>query len=448
MVACSYPSRSLASSARSQGTHVQQAPPTRPKIFYGWWIVTAGFAVQILHSSLLFLSQGAYLIELQAAFGWSRSNISAALSLLRLESGLLGPLQGWAIDHYGARPVMRVGTLLFGVGFIALGQIQSIWQLYASLAFVAIGSSLGGFLTIHTAIAHWFFRKRARAMSIASAGFASGAMLAPVVAWTMVEFGWRATAVGSGIVILAIGMPASQFFHRSPEDRGMLPDGDLPRTSTPPLAPDAPTDGRSLFGDDLDFTVREAMRDRAFWLIALGHGTALLVTATIPVHLVPYLVEQNGWQLAATSLVFPAIMVMQLTGQGIGGVLGDLYSKRLVAAVAMFGHGGAFILLAFSASVPAVAGAIVLHGLAWGSRGPLMMAIRADYFGRRNLGIIAGWSNGITLTGSVIGPVYAGVLYDQTGEYNTAFWTLGVATILSTVFFLAARKPPLPTRVS
>jgi MFS family permease len=285
-------------------------------------------------------------------------------------------------------------------------------------------------------------------MSIASAGFASGAMLAPVVAWTMVEFGWRATAVGSGIIILAIGMPASQFFHRSPEDRGMLPDGDLPRTSTPPLAPDAPTDGRSLFGDDLDFTVREAMRDRAFWLIALGHGTALLVTATIPVHLVPYLVEQNGWQLAATSLVFPAIMVMQLIGQGIGGVLGDLYSKRLVAAVAMLGHGGAFILLAFSASVPAVAGAIVLHGLAWGSRGPLMMAIRADYFGRRNLGIIAGWSNGITLTGSVIGPVYAGVLYDQTGEYNTAFWTLGVATILSTVFFLAARKPPLPTRVS
>jgi MFS family permease len=140
-------------------------------------------------------------------------------------------------------------------------------------------------------------------------------------------------------------------------------------------------------------------------------------------------------------------MVMQLSGQFIGGVLGDLYSKRFVASVAMFGHGGAFIILAFSSSVPAVAAAIVLHGVAWGSRGPLMMAIRADYFGRRNLGMIAGWSNGITITGSVIGPLYAGILFDIQGDYNFAFFTLGVATILSTVFFIFARKPPPPTRV-
>jgi MFS family permease len=75
-----------------------------------------------------------------------------------------------------------------------------------------------------------------------------------------------------------------------------------------------------------------------------------------------------------------------------------------------------------------------------------MMAIRADYFGRRNLGVIAGWSNGITIIGSVIGPVYAGVLYDRMGSYNFAFWTLGAATLVSTVFFIAARKPPLPKR--
>jgi MFS family permease len=413
----------------------------RPKIFFGWWVVTAGFFIQILHSSQLFLSQGAYLIELQAAFGWSRSSISAAFSLLRLESGFLGPLQGWMIDRFGPRPVMRVGALLFGLGFIALGQIQALWHFYAALAIIAIGSSLGGFLTIHTAIAHWFNRKRARAMSIGSAGFASGALVAPLVAWSMVEFGWRSTAVISGCLILAIGIPGAQFFRRSPEHYGLLPDGATPEVS------DDGGERPVVVGDVGDFTVREAMRDRSFWLIAVGHGTALLVTATVPVHLVPYLVDQNGWSLAATSFVFPAIMVMQISGQFIGGVLGDLYSKRLVASVAMFGHGGAFIILAYSSSVTAVVLAIVLHGLAWGSRGPLMMAIRADYFGRRNLGVIAGWSNGITITGSVIGPLYAGIMFDQQGEYNFAFWTLGVATIVSTVFFMAARKPPPPTRV-
>lgn len=421
----------------------------RRRIFFGWQLVAAGFFIQILHSSLLFLSQGAYLIELQAAFGWSRSSISAAFSLLRLESGFLGPLQGWMIDRFGPRPVMRIGALLFGLGFIALGQIQSLWHFYVALAVIAIGSSLGGFLTIHTAIAHWFNRKRARAMSIGSAGFASGAVVAPLVAWSMVEYGWRTTAVISGLLILVIGIPGAQFFKRSPEHYGMLPDGDAPEQSTAPGALDVDDTSHraTTVGVEADFTVREAMRDRAFWLIAIGHGTALLVTATVPVHLVPFLVDQNGWSLAATSFVFPAIMVMQISGQFIGGVLGDLYSKRFVASVAMFGHGGAFIILAFSSSVPAVVAAIVLHGLAWGSRGPLMMAIRADYFGRRNLGVIAGWSNGITITGSVIGPLYAGIMFDWQGDYNVAFWTLGVATLISTIFFIAARKPPPPTRV-
>jgi MFS family permease len=76
----------------------------------------------------------------------------------------------------------------------------------------------------------------------------------------------------------------------------------------------------------------------------------------------------------------------------------------------------------------------------------LMMAIRADYFGRRNLGVIAGWSNGLTIMGSVIGPLYAGIMFDKQGDYNFAFFTLGIATVISTLFFIIARKPPLPVR--
>ena len=417
----------------------------RRPVFFGWWIVLAGSSIQLLHSSLLFLSQGAYLIELQGAFGWSKSSISGAFSLLRVESGLLGPLQGWMIDRFGARPVMIIGTVLFGAGLIGFGQTQSLWHFYVSFGFVAVGSSLGGFLTINTALAHWFRRKRTRAMSLTSVGFAFGALVAPVVAWSMVTLGWRETAVISGIVVLVVGLPASQMFRRTPEEYGLLPDGGPQQTRGVQDENRAPAT-RAANSGETSFTVREAMRDRSFWFIAVGHGMALLVVATVPVHLVPYLVEQNGWSPAATSLVFPAIMTMQLVGQVVGGFLGDYHSKRIVAAVAMLGHGGAFVALALSSAPLAVACAVVLHGLAWGARGPLMMAIRADYFGVRNLGKIAGWSNAITLIGSVIGPLYAGVMFDLTGTYNVAFWTLGAATAVSTVFFLLARKPPTPIR--
>ncbi len=399
----------------------------------------------MLQSSLLFLSQGAYLIEFERAFGWSRTSISGAFSILRVESGLLGPLQGWMIDRFGPRPVMMIGVLGYGAGFIALGQIQTLWHLYLAFGFLAIGASMAGFLTTHTAIAHWFIRKRARAMSLSSMGFATGALIAPIVAWSLLTFGWRETAVGSGILVLIVGLPASTFFRRAPERYGLLPDGDTPEQVEARRQRNVAS--QTFVADEIDFTVKEAIRDRSFWLISIGHGMALLVVATLPVHLVPYLVDQNGWNPAATALVFPAIMAMQIIGQISGGILGDRYAKHIVAGIAMLGHGAGMIVLAVSAAPVAVGLAIVLHGLAWGARGPLMMALRADYFGRKNLGLISGWSNVITILGSIIGPVYAGVMFDATGTYNTAFWTMGLVTIASTIAFFAARRPPPPARL-
>ena len=425
-------------------------PPSRisvkRRIYYGWWLVLAGSIAQMLQSSLLFLSQGAYLIEFQHTFGWSRSSISGAFAILRVESGLVGPVQGWMIDRFGPRPVMIIGILGYGFGFILLGQIQTLWHLYIAFGLLAVGASMAGFLTTHTAIANWFIRKRARAMSLSSMGFAAGALIAPIVAWSLLTFGWRDTAVSSGILVLLVGLPAASFFRRSPERYGLLPDGDTPEQVA------ARRKARGLgeaasYDDEIHFTVKEAMRDRSFWLVSFGHGMALLVVTTLPVHLVPYLVDENGWNPAATALVFPAIMAIQIIGQISGGIFGDRYAKHIVAGIAMLGHGAGMMVLAFSASPFAVGLAIVLHGLAWGARGPLMMAIRADYFGRKNLGLISGWSNVITIIGSIIGPIYAALMFDNTGTYFTAFWTMGLLTMFSTFAFFIARRPPPPTRV-
>ena len=54
----------------------------------------------------------------------------------------------------------------------------------------------------------------------------------------------------------------------------------------------------------------------------------------------------------------------------------------------------------------------VLHGGAWGLRGPFMQAIRADYFGRSAIGMILGLSLMIIVVGQVGGPMIAGILAD------------------------------------
>src|SRR6056300_830531 len=96
------------------------------KVFYGWWIVLACAGVQWLAALTWMHSYGGYALKLQADFGWSMSVLSLAFALTRLESGLLGPLQGWLVDRYGPRRILIIGTVIFSVGFFLFSAVQSI----------------------------------------------------------------------------------------------------------------------------------------------------------------------------------------------------------------------------------------------------------------------------------------------------------------------------------
>jgi MFS family permease len=112
----------------------------------------------------------------------------------------------------------------------------------------------------------------------------------------------------------------------------------------------------------------------------------------------------------------------------------------------MFMHTAGLLLVAYAVALPMVIGFAVLHGIAWGLRGPLMQAIRADYFGRSSFGMIMGISSMIILIGQVGGPMIAGIMADATGNYRFGFTVLAVLTGLGAGFFIVARRPSLPER--
>ena len=109
-------------------------------------------------------------------------------------------------------------------------------------------------------------------------------------------------------------------------------------------------------------------------------------------------------------------------------------------------HAAAMILLAYAQSLWMIVGFAVLHGIAWGTRGPLMQAIRADYFGASNFGAIMGWSSLVVMMGMALGPLYAGYMADRTGSYVSAFATLAVFAVVGGVFFFLAKNPPRVSR--
>ena len=103
-------------------------------------------------------SYGAYVVLLQQEFDWSKTVVAGAFAMTRIESGLLGPLQGWLVDRLGPRIILQVGMVLYGIGFMLFSQVDSILTFYLTFALMAVGSSLGGFATVMVAVVSWFRR--------------------------------------------------------------------------------------------------------------------------------------------------------------------------------------------------------------------------------------------------------------------------------------------------
>jgi sugar phosphate permease len=284
---------------------------------------------------------------------------------------------------------------------------------------------------------NWFERKRARALSSMTLGFALGGMAVPIVAWSLQTFGWRATVFASGLLIIIAGVPLATVIRRRPEDHGEVVDG--LREPKADLA-------ASLQGGThkaRDFTAREALRTPAFWFVSLGHGFALIVVSAVTVHAITHLKESLGYTIGSASLVISLMTLCQFSGILLSGAIGDRYDKRLLSAACMLFHMVGLLLLTYALSTPMVIGFAILHGLAWGLRVPLMQAMRADYFGRSSIGLIMGLSSIIVLAGQMSGPLIAGILADATGNYKAGFTTVAVLAGLGSVFFLLA-KPPAP----
>lgn len=407
-------------------------------VFYGWYIVGAAGGLQLLSGLLWMQSYGAYVVLLQDEFGWSKALVAGAFALTRIESGILGPLQGWLTDRYGPRIILSIGIVIFGSGFVLFGFVDTLLQFYLTFALIAVGSSLGGFATVMVSLVNWFDRHRAKAVAISQMGYSLGGLSVPLVILSLEAFGWRTTAMISGVIVIVVGLPLALLVRHRPADYGDMADGTKPDQILG-------SDGTyKIVHRGPDFTARQAMRTSGFWLISMGHACALLTVSSIMVHLVPHLTEGLDYSLAQAGLVVAMMTAFQMTGQLVGGYIGDRFNKQLICVCCMMAHMAGLFLVANASSLLMVVAFTALHGLAWGIRGPLMVALRADFFGPSSFGTIMGFSSLIVMLGMSLGPIFAGYMADQEGDYLIAFTLLGLGALAGSVCFLLARPPVHP----
>jgi sugar phosphate permease len=259
----------------------------------------------------------------------------------------------------------------------------------------------------------------------------------------MQHWGWRETAATSGICALLIGLPLARIIRRRPEDHGEHVDGIAP-DQTPVAAESEPSAANTVPSTQYDFSLAQAMRTKSFWLLAVGHGLALLVVTAVNVHAITHMKEGLGYSVATAGWVIMVMTVLQIGGVLAGAGLGDRFAKRKVAALCMLCHALGLLFLTYSTSMVELLAFAALHGFAWGLRGPFMQAIRADYFGRKAIGQILGVSAAIIALGQIAGPMVAGILADMTGDYRLGFTVLAVLAGLGSITFMQATRPATP----
>ncbi len=410
------------------------------KIFYGWRMVGAACGIQFLLAAFLTQALGLYIAVLSDEMGWSKTTLSGAAALQSVEAAIIGPVLGWIMDRVGPQKMIRLGMVIFSAGLLLLSQVNAVATFYTSAILMAIGASLSGYFPLSVALVQWFEKFRARALSIMSLGLALGGLVVPLMALSIQNWGWRYTAGATGLLVLLFGLPMAGMILRRPEDHGEHIDGIDPalKVTEQGVLPVAP---------QVEFTAAEAVRTRAFWMLAFGHGLALLVVSAVNVHAITHMKEGLGYSVAAASWVILIMTFAQLVGILMGASLGDMFDKRKVAALCMLAHALGMVCLTFANDMTMLIAFGIFHGVAWGLRGPFMQAIRADYFGRNAIGLILGLSAAIIALGQIAGPMVAGVLADLTGNYQLGFSLLALLSALGSLCFILATKPEKPAAI-
>ncbi len=415
--------------------------------FYGWRVVAAGFLINAFGVGTFFYGFSTFFNPMIADFGWSRTLMSGVFSISRLEGGIEGPIAGWLTDRFGAQKTLFCGVIIAGIGFMLLRTVNSIVSLYIIFGLVmSIGFNLGFMHATSAAVAKWFVKKRSRALSFLIVGNGvGGAALVPVIAWLITQYGWRVATLILGIATLAIPLPLSFFVRSTPEVMGLKPDGETTEPeytkSEPDYRLDSPTDNISL--DEVNLTVREAMKTRAFWIYAISMMLRACILSSIVIHQIPHLTD-IGIPYQTASNVLGLMVLMSIPGRFIFGWLGDRFNKRGLLFISCVLQGIGIFIFINASTLPLLYLFVVIYGLGYGGAIPLTVALRADLFGRTNYATIAGITMSLAMIGTVSAPLFAGYLYDTTQSYSLAFYIFIAMIILSGFFFLMIPRTTQP----
>ncbi len=412
-------------------------------LYYGWTIVFAMFFINIaVHSSANF-TFAVFLKPMSDDLEVSREAVSWLHTSRMLSGGISAIIIGRLLDKFGARWMLPLAAIVVASAMALLNWATNLWQIL--FLFVIIGSAgLAGPGSLMTSVpvSKWFYKKRGKATAIATAGLGVGGIVfAPLHQLLISTFGWRSAWLISAILLIIVIVPVGLIFIRkTPEDEGLLPDGEPPRKKISKQNHLAAENLLSSDDPEENWNTKEALKTSAMWKVLLAYTLMALAMGGFIVHRFSFWSDRGidsniiAWSYSLDALVFACAILA-------AGFLVDRFPVRIVGAVAAgFQILGVLITILIDSAFGLYIGAVSL-GLGAGTNMVVQIHIWPSYFGRKHIGTIRGIVVPATLVGMGLGPPIVGATFDSLGSYLPAFWA-SVILVSCSILLLISAVPP------
>lgn len=398
-------------------------------IFYGWWIVLAGFMLSGVSIGININCNTALMEPVCRSLGISISAFSLSTSITSFAAVPCYMLIPELLRRISARKYIAVSGAGFVLCKVLFGLSGQAWQLYVCALGIGLCAPGLSYMVINSLLNNWFYKKNATVVGIASAGGGIlGAVIVPVITWAVSVWGWRAGYFTEALLSAVFVAWAVAVVRDTPREAGEKPYGSEEK--------EMKKDGNTDIGKGK--MRKEAVKEPAFYFLLSGLFLLSVAGMGIQPYLMSYLGEL-GYSVGFAAGIVSLVLVMVTFGK-IG--MGAIFDKLGIRASNML-IGGSMILALFLLSLAgwgkwaAVLFAVVF-GFAYAD-----MSIPAPYltmklFGKRDFTAIYGVIMVATSMGGTVGNLLTGVLYEQSGSYKTVWHTyIGIMAVVMVLLHFA-----------
>jgi sugar phosphate permease len=425
---------------------------TKYRVHPAWAVALIAF-IALVGAAGFRATPSVMLAPLHDEFGWSLGTISAAVSINLLLYGLTAPFAAALMDKFGVRRVVMVALLMVAAGSGLTVLMTASWQLVLCWGvLVGLGTGSMALAFVATVTGRWFVRRRGLVTGVLTAGGAAGQLVfLPVLATLTEHSGWRAAALTVSIAALAVVPLVFWRLRDRPADLGVTAYGAAPDDPPPVAAPalplprsgpsDGPENPRRATGGAAQTALRalrQAARTRAFWLLAGGFAICGATTnGLVGTHFIPA-AHDHGMPSTTAAGLLALVGLFDIVGTIASGWLTDRVDSRLLLG-GYYGLRGLSLLVLpalFAASAhPSMVVFILFYGLDWVATVPPTVTLCREYFGASGA-VVFGWVFASHQVGAAVAATAAGLVRDQLGSYDIAWYGAGGLAVLASLLSL------------